>query len=403
MKGVYLYVTPFFPRPRRHFGAYGYDFVSALRRTGAFDRVEVFASGSGRDYEFAGMTVHTFRRRMPPSGILPWLYERHNVRSFLERLADSGISPAEVTVCHGNTAQFAVYPLAVKRLNPKCKTLLHHHDLASVGLRMGLLRHLWPHKVVNYLKYRREFEQIDCHLYISSLCQRNFEAFPDTAGSPYDDYRRLGRGMGAFRPVRVKDSYVLWNGVDRRLFSPSAGERRNGGFTIGCIANFIEVKDHLGLVKAVHSLMGKIPGLRLELLGTNGLGHYREDVEAYVKEHHLEAVVSILPHCRHAELPAAYRRWDVFVMPSYFEGLGCVFLESWCCGTPFIGCAQTGIEDVLPVEDRQRWLAKPRDPADLAAKILDYYNHRYEQRLVSMVDIDELMRKFLRKLEDVRV
>lgn len=162
------------------------------------------------------------------------------------------------------------------------------------------------------------------------------------------------------------------------------------------------MKDHIGLVKAVHRLVPKIPGLRLEILGTNGLGHYREDVEAYVKENGLERVVSILPHKPHKDLASAYQRWDLFALPCYFEGLGCVYLESWSCGTPFIACRGQGIEDIIPEDERNIWLARPQDDADLADKILHCYETRPAQHLSVDVAIDSLVGGFLKKLEEVK-
>lgn len=100
-------------------------------------------------------------------------------------------------------------------------------------------------------------------------------------------------------------------------------------------------------------------------------------------------------------MASAYRRWDLFVLPCYFEGFGCVFTEAWSCGTPFIGCEGQGIEDIIKHEDRHLWLAKPKDDDDLADKILAYYENRPKQVLSGAVDFDTLMSKFLKKVEEI--
>ena len=38
---------------------------------------------------------------------------------------------------------------------------------------------------------------------------------------------------------------------------------------------------------------------------------------------------------------------DIFVLPSYYEALGCVYLEAMSCGVPVIGCINNGIDEII--------------------------------------------------------
>ena len=98
---------------------------------------------------------------------------------------------------------------------------------------------------------------------------------------------------------------------------------------------------------------------------------------------------------RHEQLAAFYREIDLFVLPSYFEGFGCVYLEAWACGVPFIGCEGQGIDDMIYPEDRKLWLAKPKDADNLAEKIRYYIATRPEQRLTGEIEINHLVAGFL--------
>ena len=40
---------------------------------------------------------------------------------------------------------------------------------------------------------------------------------------------------------------------------------------------------------------------------------------------------------KHTDLNIFYNQLDLFVLPSFNEALGCVYLESWATNTPFIG------------------------------------------------------------------
>ena len=113
----------------------------------------------------------------------------------------------------------------------------------------------------------------------------------------------------------------------------------------------------------------------------------------FIRDESLPA--AILSSMEHSELAMFYRSLDLFVLPSRFEGFGCVFLESYACGTPFMTCEGQGIEDFVVPDERGLWLCKPHDPYDLASKILDFYKSRPVQHLAAETDIDVLIQQFL--------
>ena len=391
MKGVYLFVTPFFPSPNSWRGAYCLNFVKALIRTGLHD-VYVFKEGDGGDYEIQGVKVHRFPVRRLPSNMFPFLFTKRNVRSFLSKVADCGIELGDVAVCHANTANFGVYPLAIKNANPNCLTLLHHHDLQSFGLNNGILCHCWPYNVIQYTLLRRMHEEIDCHVFISEQARRSFLAVPDTSWTQYGYYKKQMRGMGFYRSPKIRQSLVLHNGVDTSLFAPDAAVKVDRPFTIGCIGNFSMLKDQMGLLKALTIADNRLGDWRLRLLGS---GSIESELRRFVSSHGIESKVEFLYEVRHEQLPDFYRSLDLFVLPSWFEGFGCVFTEAWACGVPFITCEGQGVCDLIPEREREIWLCRQRDPEDLASKIVHYFKERPQQHLSGPVAIDELVSRFV--------
>jgi hypothetical protein len=61
------------------------------------------------------------------------------------------------------------------------------------------------------------------------------------------------------------------------------------------------------------------------------------------------------------------------------------------------------MDDLIPKEERSKWLCKPRDPEDLANKIGNYMNHRWEQKLAGPIDINDLVVEFVRKIQGIVV
>ena len=389
---VYIVVTPFFPSPSTWRGSYCLDFVKALKKSCPALHVEVFVPGSGDDYVIDDVCVHRFPTKMLPSNILPFLFRRYNERSFLKAVERAGIDCDDVAFCHGHTANFAIYPLAIKRRNPECMTLLHHHDLASFGLNLGRLRHVWLYNLIMFPVMRRFHEKIDCHVFISEASRKSFVSAPDANWSVYDDYKKQMRWL-PYRPTKIKSSIVLHNGIDVAVFI--GGKKKEGDvFTIGCIGNFIKLKDQMSLLRAVERLR---TGIKVVFVGS---GPERERCETYAREHGLD--VEFRNEVRHEQLPAFYQSIDLFVLPSYFEGFGCVFAEAWACEVPFITCEGQGMDDMIYEQDRVLWLCKQRNPEDLSAKIKRYIENHPEQRLKCEIDINKLVQGFIDEVEDVR-
>ena len=406
----YLYVTPFFPMLTSWRGAYCYDFVKALKREleveklggGGQWNVLVFKEGDGRDYEIGGIKVCTFRARRLPSNVFPNLFAHSNQKVFLSAVERAGIKLEDVAVCHGNTANYGIYPLAVKKVNPKCKALLHHHDLASFGLNMGRLRHCWLYNLIEFPILRRVHEKIDTHVFISEASRRSFLAAPDAGWTQFEDYKKQMRGV-PYRPARIRNSIVLHNGVDMSIFHPATQPRSlTSTFIIGCIGNFIDLKGQITLLEAVKILNSGSgaqrsvrPTIRVVFVGS---GPMLDDCRRFARENEIKA--EFRTEVRHEELAGFYHSLDLFVLPSWFEGFGCVYTEAHSCGIPFIACEGQGIEDLIAAEDRHLWLCKPRDPVDLAAKIKYYIQNRPQQRLTGPIDINELAKEFFKKINE---
>ena len=395
-KPIYIVVTPFFPSPSDWSGAYCLDFAKAVQRTGRF-RVEVFRGGVGPDYEIDGIRVHLFPVCQLPSNAFPLLFARSNARSFVASVERAGIDWRDVAVCHGHTANCAVYPLAVKAKNPACRTLLHHHDPQSFGLNLGRLRHNALYTAILFRQFRRLHEQIDCHVFVSEMSRRSFLAAPNTDGTLYADYARQMRGPRLFRcrPAKIRESVVLHNGVDTRIFHPLAV---GGGtptlpserFVIGCIANFVDWKGQATLIRAAARVRDEklLDGAasRLVFVGT---GPTRAACERLADE--LGVAAEFRDEVRHEQLPAFYQAIDLFVLPSSFEGFGCVFTEAHACGVPYLCCTGQGISELTPPE----WMFAPGDDAALARKIAWVRRERPQQTLLGEWRIDPLVAAFV--------
>ena len=331
----------------------------------------------GKDYEYDGVRVYRFNTFELPSKILPGLFDRFSSRSLERKLKSIGLQSQHITVVHSHVTGTGFLANALKRKFPHIKTILQHHGFDVLSLTDGIFhKYNWHTKWVK--KYGIQVcNRIDLHVGVSAKTLEYLKNFSE---------------------IKIKESFVLYNGVDTEKFYHIEGLKDPNHFTIGCIGNFWELKDQITLIKAVEKLVQEgVRDLRVFFIGS---GRLLQRCKDYVAEHDLDSYFQFQGEMDHKELCRFYNTLDLFVLPSYFEALGCVYLEAYACGVPFIGVEGQGIEELILPENRQYQLIKPRDVKGLSHKIGYFYNHRdFKPRLNRNIQLDILIKDYLKVIE----
>ena len=138
--------------------------------------------------------------------------------------------------------------------------------------------------------------------------------------------------------------------------------------------------------------------MRLSLLGS---GETRPKIERYINENGLVNFIEWPMEVRHEQLPEYYNTLNLFVLPSIFEGFGCVYTEAFACGVPFICCYGQGAAECIAPDEREKWLMPPHDYVALAGLIERQYRERHVQHLCTDYDIDVLIKRFLNLIKEL--
>ena len=339
---TYLVISPFFPSEKSFVGSYIFDQINEIRNQTDFTieviKVVSFFS-TEKDYEYKGFKVKIFKVLDLPFFIFPGLFNSINKKRFLQLLKSHYISEIDFTHAHVS------YPASYLIEDLKCKKIVQHHGLDVLQLmngRCNFIKNIQKRYLVK--NTLRRINAIDLNVGVSQLVLDQLKEFHN------------------YSP---KDEYVLYNGVDTSKFFYKE-VKKNEVFTIGCIANFWAIKDQITLIKSVQILLSKGEKVLLRLIGT---GPKLDECYNYVKEHHLDDIIIFEREKEHSELNIFYNEIDLFVLPSYFEALGCVYLESWATNTPFIGVERQGISELLPDNKKSIFLAKAQDPISLQIRI----------------------------------
>lgn len=170
------------------------------------------------------------------------------------------------------------------------------------------------------------------------------------------------------RMVRKGKVHFLKNAIDLNEFSYSVDFRKEirqefslkDEFLIGHIGRFTEQKNHRYLIDIFEEVLKAVPEAKLLLVGE---GELRKDIERYVSTKNIQGSVIFAGIRR--DIAKILSAMDVFVLPSLYEGMPNVIIESQAAGLP---CVITdtitreadliGLVDYISLDDIQQWSAK---------------------------------------------
>lgn len=117
------------------------------------------------------------------------------------------------------------------------------------------------------------------------------------------------------------------------------------GSIILCVANFVEKKGHVGLLRAFGQVAGAYASAHLLLAGRDG--PERRYVEQAISELGLTDRVTVALDVAHADIPPLLAAATIFVLASWLEGVPISILEAGAFGIPVVATRVGGISEVI--------------------------------------------------------
>lgn len=197
-------------------------------------------------------------------------------------------------------------------------------------------------------------------------CERASAPRADVLVAKADSIREayLARGIGTPEQFRT-----IYSGIDVDVFGRAAPADLPGrGVRILLAARLVEGKGIPVLFEAVEA-MGEGP----YAVCVAGTGPIEESLQRDVRDRGLADRVHFLGF--REDMPAVYAASDIFVLPSFREGLPRVVSESLAAGLPVVASRIAGIPE--QVEDCVNgFLVEPGDSTELACRLADLVGDR---------------------------
>lgn len=255
-------------------------------------------------------------------------------------------------------ARYVVHARRVRSLIYELKPdLLHALHLTSYGFLAGLsgfqpsIVSVWGTDVLEapFLS--------PVHRWITKQALKNAGAITATG-------RRLADATLPFVPAG-REVAVIPYGIDLTQFSPQSRTERdatNGRVVVGAVARLSPEKGFEHLLRAVALLRKR--GCEVDVV-LAGDGPSRGGLERLAGELALQDRVQFLGEVPHEDVPATLGTFDIFAMPSTWEGFGVAALEASAMQLPVVGSNIHGIPDV--VIDGETGLLVPAADVDALA------------------------------------
>lgn len=210
----------------------------------------------------------------------------------------------------------------------------------------------------------------------------------------------VSRSIRRWKTARSKALHTIYDAIDFDAIdsievSPKVIKEDLGinahHLVIGNVAHIQPQKGHRYLIQAAQLVLEQCPDVMFVIVGGDKVVGGIRELEELAQRLGIGDRV-IFTGFRHdvLQLMAGF---DVFVLPSVWEGFGIVLLEAMALGKPVIGTSVGGIPEVI--DDKvDGFLVEPRNPAQLAARIVELLRDETLRNSMGQKGMHKVRKKF---------
>ncbi len=166
---------------------------------------------------------------------------------------------------------------------------------------------------------------------------------------------------------------IIYNGIDTDKFYPNATNNGNANIKVICSARLIKRKGQDTLIKAIgHLKETKNIQIKCDLVGD---GDEKENYKKLVNDLNIRDLINFTSSVSRKDIINNYNLADIFVLPSYNEGMSNAVLEAMACGLPIVVTDVGGTAELLS-EGENGFVFEKGNYKELALILEKLYNNQ---------------------------
>ena len=212
----------------------------------------------------------------------------------------------------------------------------------------------------------------------------------------------LSRDVGVTEFTNIGNAVGPIPAIDNSVLNSYGNMLSDSSFKIITVGNLKEEKGFHFLIKAINCLLGRGYDIQAFIVGK---GAERDRLLNEIKKLGLERNITLTGDLKNEIVRNLYNLFDAFVLASYSETFGVVYIEAMYAGLPVIGIRGQGIDGVVK-DGENGFLATPRDVEDLVEKIEYIINNRESVKAIaargqSLIRNKYRIEQLIKKITDV--
>ena len=226
---------------------------------------------------------------------------------------------------------------AVEELRPN--VILCHH----LYLLTSFVREAYPKQVVIGFSHGSDLRQINKNPLNRNYVKEQIKKL-DGIFALHDEHKEMICNIYEYNPDKIAVTGV---GYNQNIFCRDAQIKKYDKKTLIFAGKLSEKKGVMSLLNSLKYMKYQADELVLKLAG--GYGNEQEYQEIHKLSKEMSYEVEFLGMLTQQELAGEFRKSQVFVLPSFFEGLPLVIVEAMACGATIVATDLPGVKNWLDI------------------------------------------------------